>query len=125
MIFFDCSIPISIPRALKSLGLTWVYYHHEFFPDGTPDSVWLTRAAQEGWTVLTRDKKVRTRPSERAIIMDYGIGCFIINANKALTRWEYMKLFAITLERMKAYATTSKPPFIVAVNRDGSFKRVG
>lgn len=124
MIFFDRSIPSSIPKAMIMLGLTHICYHDQFFMPDAPDPVWLAHAGRERWAVITRDKKIRIRPGEIEAIIKHDVGCFIVNANKPPTRWEYMKLFAQTLDRIGDLAATTPRPFIFTINRNGELNLI-
>lgn len=124
MIFFDRSIPSTVPKAMLMLGLRQVCYHDQIFPQDTPDSHWLACAGYHGWTVITRDKKIRYRPGEIDAIIKFGVGCFIVNANKPLSRWEYMKIFALTLDKIEHIAATTRRPFIYTISRNGGLNRV-
>lgn len=124
MIFFDRSIPKSVINALKLVGVEDILSHDDVFPQNTPDPVWLARAGQQGWVVVTRDKKIRTRTGEVRTLITYGVGCFILTTNRPLTRWEHLKLFVLTLDRMKVLAETVGKPFIFTVTCDGNFRRL-
>jgi len=101
-----------------------VVWLEDLFPDVTKDPVWLQQAGENRWLVICRDKKVRTRPGELAAIRDYGVGCFYLTQKRDGTRWEYLKLLALTLDEMvRVYASTARP-FIFGVSREGQFRRV-
>lgn len=42
-------------------------------PRGTPDLQWLAWAGQRGWIVLTRDRRIRTRPAELRAFREHGV----------------------------------------------------
>ena len=77
MIFIDRSIPKSVAQALKEVR-TDILWLEDRFAHNTPDEEWLRRAGTEGWLVLSRDKKIRTRPAERRTILESGVACFIL-----------------------------------------------
>lgn len=123
MIFIDRSIPKSVAQALKSVRSD-VIWLEDVFPHDTPDPTWLAEAGQKGWLVITRDKKIRTRPGERAAIAAAGVGCFVLTQKKDPTKWEYVKLLALTMDEMERIFDETPKPFIFEVNANGQFKRL-
>ena len=123
MIFIDRSIPKGVAEALKAVRPD-VFWLEDKFPHNTSELVWLPVAGQSDWLVILRDKKVRTRHGERAAIIKYNVGCFIIHQQKNPTRWDYFKLLAKTLDKMEEYFAMTPRPFIYKVDRLGGFKLV-
>ncbi len=123
MIFIDRSIPKGVAEALKQVRDD-VHWLEDKFPHATPETVWLPIAGQNDWLVILRDKKVRTRPGERAAIIRNRVGCFIIHQKQDLTKWEYLKLLAKTLDKMEEYFGVTPRPFICKVDRQGEFRLV-
>lgn len=123
MIFIDRSIPKGVASALKAVRSD-VYWLEDIFPPDTSELTWLPVAGANDWLVILRDKKVRTRPGERAAIIKHGVGCFIINQKKNPTRWDYFKLLAKTLDKMEEYFATAERPFIYKVDSLGGFSLV-
>ncbi len=99
----------------------WLEPH---FQHDTPDPIWLAEAGRNDWLVITRDKRVRTRPGERRAISENGVGCFIIGQKQRLSRWDYLKLLASTLDEMERIFARDPRPFIYNVTRTGQFRRV-
>lgn len=118
MIFIDRSIPKSVATALKSVRDD-VYWLEDCFPHDTRDADWLPVAGTEGWLVITRDKKIRTRPWERQAILENSVGCFCLIQKKHPTRWQYLKLLVLILEKMERIFDTTPRPFIYGVDQSG------
>lgn len=87
MIFIDRSVPKGVAEAIKQVRDDVLWLEDKFSHD-IPDEKWLPVAGHEGWLVILRDKKVRTRPGEREKIMQHGVGCFILNQKQDPTRWQ-------------------------------------
>ena len=123
MIFIDRSIPKSVATALKAVreDVIWL---EDRFPPNTRDVVWLTEAGAERWLVITRDKRIRRRPGERAALMAAGVGCFILTQRRPQTRWVALKLLALTLDEMQRVFDRSAPPFFYAVYANGALRKV-
>ncbi len=123
MIFIDRSIPKGVADALKAVRDDVRWLEDEFQHD-TKESVWLPEIGKRGWLVISRDKKIRTRPGERRALVEARVGCFILAQKQNLTRWGYLKLIAASLDEMEeAFARTQKP-FIYTVGRTGKLGRV-
>jgi hypothetical protein len=122
MIFIDCSVPKPVAEAIKQVrsDVCWL---GDIFDVSVKDEVWLARAGDEGWLVVTRDKRVRTRPGERQKIIDHGVGCFIINQKQDPTKWEYLQLIAKALDDMEEKFAVTQRPFGYTVDRQGVIRR--
>lgn len=94
------------------------------FRHDTPDPVWLREAGLNDWLVVTRDKKIRTRPGERRAIEQNNVGCFIVAQKRALSPWDYLKLLALTLEEMERRFAVETRPFIFNIGSTGILTRV-
>lgn len=123
MIFVDRSIPKAVAEALKQVrdDVVWL---EDRFPHDTKEVVWLREAGAQGWLVVSRDKKIRTRPGERREIIANRVGCFILSQHQNFTRWGYLKLLAATLEEMERLFAETERPFIYTVDSTGKFRRV-
>jgi PIN like domain len=118
--FFDRSIGRRVPDALRLLGAD-VIKHDDLFGQRTPDDQWLVAAAQHGWTVVTKDKRIRFNEVERRAIQDARVGCFVLLSPK-LTRWTMARLLLQVWDRLEAIAASEHRPFIYGVYADGSVK---
>lgn len=47
---------------LRSLGWSVELLTDHFAP-GTPDTSWIPEVAQRGWVIVTRDRRIRSRPA--------------------------------------------------------------
>ena len=123
MIFIDRSIPKPVAEALKKVrtDVSWLEDH---FVHWTKEQEWLPVAGDNGWLVILRDKKIRTRIGERRAIVEHGVGCFILNQGSDPTKWEYLKLLALTLDEMEDRFRNTAKPFIYTVSRDGAMRQV-
>lgn len=123
MIFVDRSIPKGVAEALKAVrhDVRWL---EDLFPHDTKDEDWLPIAGREGWLVIVRDKKIRTRPGERRAILDHQVGCFCLTQRQDPTRWQYLKLLVQTLDEMGRRFASTPRPFIYGVDRNGQFKLI-
>lgn len=121
MIFFDRSVPKSVAEALKQVRSDVLWFEDHFRHD-VKDIDWLAVAGANAWLVIARDKKIRTRPAERATLLASNVGCFIIHQNTNLTKWAYLKLIVGTLDRMEEFFANEQRPFICKVDSTGKFR---
>ena len=89
-----------------------VFWFEDKFSHNTKDIEWLPVAGANQWLVIVRDKKIRTRPGERRVLMEHNVGCFIVNQKRNPSRWEYLKLLAATLDKMEEFFATTPRPFM-------------
>ena len=76
MIFIGRSIPKGVAEALKMVRDDIRWLEDEFTHDAK-ETEWLPEIGRRGWLVITRDKRIRSRPGERKALLDAGVGCFI------------------------------------------------
>lgn len=77
--FFDNNISPRLARILRLLDVHAVALREEFAQD-TPDHVYLTEIKQRGWTLVTCDGRVRTRPPESLALRTAGITSVFIRS---------------------------------------------
>ena len=68
--YLDASIPFPVSQALALVRDDVLYPGAPGCPITTPDvkdHEWLPVAGHHGWTVIMRDKHVRSRPGERRV----------------------------------------------------------
>src|SRR5436309_790676 len=99
MIFIDRSVPRSIAEALQKvrhdvlwLEDVWIFRHD------TADSFWAYHVGIANWLVVSRDKKLRYRPAERAKLIRAGCGAFVFTQKPDPKKWEYLKLLTKNLD---------------------------
>ena len=120
MIFIDRSIPKSIARALQ-LVRTDVKWLEDAFPHDVSDTEWLREAGAWGWLVIMRDKKILTRPGERAALLENKVGAFYLTHTNNPTRWEILKVIVGALDDMVDVFSREKRPFLYGLDRNGKF----
>jgi hypothetical protein len=90
-----------------------VIAHHDRFRPEAPDEEWLGVAGVEGWVVLTKDKHIRHRDSERAALMAAGAAAFILR--HGYTGERNAAILVAALPRMTRFLMGNRRPFIAAV----------
>jgi PIN domain-containing protein len=70
VLFLDRSLGrIKVAEALRAREVH-VEIHDDHFDSKTPDSEWLRRTGESGWSVVTHDKNIRFRRLEQLAIRD-------------------------------------------------------
>jgi hypothetical protein len=62
-------------------------------PLGTPDQEWMPEIARRELVVLTRDRRIRTRPAELRVYLDHGIRSVWLGAKQDLSPHDQVALF--------------------------------
>ncbi len=122
MILIDRSIPRSVADAL-ALVRDDVEWLEPRFAHDTPDEHWLAEAGRQDWVVVTRDKRIRTRPRERQAINENGTGCFILAQRQVPTPWVALKIVVPTLDEMVQRFAETPRPFIFMLDSMPRFRQ--
>jgi uncharacterized protein with PIN domain len=109
-----------LAEALRALGFTvhtLSSVYGEKRGQRAPDADWLRTAGRNGWIVLMKDDRIRTRPSERDALQDAQVRAFCLT-NAQLRGAEQTARFVKHINRIVQRAR--KPgPFIYGVYDDG------
>ena len=85
-IFFDASL-IGVALALEQHDERIVYPGHPEwpYPQDAPDEEWLRYVGAKEWCAILRDKRIRYRPTERAVLESYKVRVVAIATRRNLT----------------------------------------
>jgi hypothetical protein len=122
VIFFDRSIPRGVAEAVKQVREDACWLEDVFEEGWIKDREWIPEVGARGWLVISKDKKIRTRPEERRAIKENDVGCFILNYRQPLNRWEILKLVTSTLDEMEEKFANTPRPFMYLIDRNGRFR---
>ena len=81
--FFVDENDLALGRSLAHARKDVLHPGHVRLPDvplGTPDAQWLPIVGELGLVVITRDKKIRSRPAEAELVIAAGIRGFVLPA---------------------------------------------
>lgn len=95
--------------------------HHDHFPAGTPDPVWLPEVGRRGWCLLTTDKRIRRRPLEREAVREYGVRMFYF-ANNDMSGAAMGITLAKAISGMRALFSSQPAPFTASINKAGEVR---
>jgi len=123
MIFVDRSVPRGVANALKEVrgDVAWL---EDLFPHDVKDEAWLKAAGENNWLVITRDRKIKTRPGERRAFIANNVGDFCLISKATLTRWDLLKLLVTTLDEIERLFASTPRHFLYGVHRSGQIRRL-
>jgi len=116
--FFDRSTGKSIPEAFALLGIDAVA-HDDYFAQATPDDTWLAEVGKLGWIVITKDDHIRRNDAERAALITYNVGCFVL-MQRNVTRFRMTQNLMRSWDTIIEIAESAPKPFLYAIHADGS-----
>jgi hypothetical protein len=122
VIFFDRDIPKGVVEAVKQVREDVCWLEDVFEEGWIKDREWIPVIGAKGGLVVSKDKKIRTRPEERRAVRENNVGCFIFTYRGSLNRWEILKLVVSTLDEMEEKFTATPRPFMYLIDRNGRFR---
>ena len=103
--YFTDENTLGLGKLLHRSGRNDVLYPgHEDLPEvplGTLDLEWMPVVCSRGLIVITRDKRIRSRPAELSVYLEHGICSVWIGAKRDLGPHDQLKLFLAHEERLK------------------------
>ena len=97
VVYFTDENTLGLGKLLTRSGRTDVVYpgHHGApeVPWATPDLEWMPVVAHRGLVVLTRDRRIRSRPAELRAYWEYGIRSVWIGAKQDLGPTDQLDVF--------------------------------
>ena len=109
----------TIAEALRGAGAR-VEVHDDHFPRNAQDEEWLSEAAQRGWIILTKDKRIRYRSNERTALMQADGRAFVIVARGDMSAPIVAEILVRALPAIRRFVTRHPPPFIARVTRSST-----
>ena len=96
-VYFTDENALGLGKLLRRSGRTDVVYPgHEALPEvplGTPDLDWMPVVGTRRYIVISRDRRIRTRPAELAAYLEHGIRSVWIGAKRDLGPEQQLELF--------------------------------
>ena len=97
--FIDAGLSSKLAEALRLLGKD-VEHIHDKFEEGIKDEIWLPYVGENKMALITKDKGIRRKPNEQALLRKYGVVAFYLGgseksghdiARQLLNAWENME----------------------------------
>lgn len=84
--FVDENFGTNLVTGLRDLGYTNIEHLTETFDPGTIDEIWLDYVGKKGYILITKDKKIRKNPKEKATLIKHKIVAFYLGGSQMGTK---------------------------------------
>ena len=102
--FYVDESALGLGKALEAARKDTIYCGHKLItecPVGTADTTWIPIVANMGYVAIGRDKRVRTRENEVALIVAHGLRVFSIAPKRDLSTWEWLGIMMRNWDAME------------------------
>lgn len=110
--FFVDESALGLGKALAIARRDVVHTGHPLIPDaalGALDTEWMPVIAGRQLAVIARDKRIRTKPAELAMLREHGLRVFWIAGKRDLSTWDALVRVVGVGQRSSARLRTSGP----------------
>lgn len=115
--FVDRCTGKGVARALREAGAN-VEHHDDHFAVDAADVDWIPVVTSRGWLILTKDKNIRRRASERHAVVTASARIITLSSG-SMTGAEMASLVVTNLQDIEALAATEPAPFVAVLDREG------
>jgi hypothetical protein len=106
--------------ALAAARKDTIHVGHPLIPEcprGARDIDWIPEVAARGLVVITRDKKLRTKPVEIQTLWNHGLRVFNIGGKNDMSTWDWLARLVRYWPKMEAIITERDAgPWIYMLN---------
>jgi hypothetical protein len=117
--FFDESA-LGVGKALEIARRDVVHAGHRLVPEvplGTLDPVWIPAVADRGLVVIARDRRIKSKPAELALLRRHGLRVFWIAGKRDLSTWDNLvRLVRRWDDLEREIASRGAGPWFIAIN---------
>jgi hypothetical protein len=112
---------LGVAKALTYVrgDITWPGAPDGPVPAGAADTAWLPIIGQAGLVVLTRDKRIRSRPLERQALLDHNVRACFLTSGGSLTLFEQLRLWLRYWDDIENLVADHPAPWLASVTRSG------
>jgi hypothetical protein len=123
-LFFDEDRGKGVAAALSAVGVStyWVGPPPMPVAKGTPDEVWIPRAGQNGWLVITANRAILTTPGQRDLWLRHKVGGVFLSSNR-LRSIDELRLLLRKLSWLERIDRDEERPFAYIMTMDGRTRR--
>lgn len=123
-VYFTDENTLGLGKLFRRSGRRDVLYPgHESLPEvplGAPDLDWLPIVGDRGLIVISRDRRIRTRPAELVLYHQHGVRSVWLGAKRDLNSRDRMELFLRHEHRLQREIIKLGPgPWALAMNVHG------
>ena len=84
----------------------------------TPDEIWIPKVSRDGMAIITRDKRIQDRVSEKDAVLASNGRMFAITSSEQLDNWGLLEV-VVSQWRAMERAADEPGPFIYSLTRSG------
>ncbi len=121
--FFVDENDLALGRSLAHARRDVLHPGHVRLPEvpfGTPDAVWLPIIGGLGLVVITRDKKIRSRPAEAELVIAAGVRGFVLTSAGDLSTWDTLSVLVRQWDALERHLTEHPGgPWLAALTSQG------
>jgi hypothetical protein len=118
--FFVDESALGLGKSLEAARRDVVHAGHHLVPEvplGSLDTEWMPAVAARNLIVIARDRRIRTKPAEVALLREVGLRVFWIAGKRDLATWDYLvRVVRRWNEIEDAIAAKGAGPWFVAIN---------
>ncbi|WP_377475076.1 MAG: hypothetical protein P2A85_20110 [Microcoleus anatoxicus] len=115
--FIDRCLGKKLAESLRNVGAT-VEIHDDHFSQDINDEDWLRIVGERNWVVLTKDKKIASRPLELLAVAQGDVRLFAFVGGD-VSGVVVAQAFVNGLENMQRFMRGNQAPFIAKVHQSG------
>lgn len=115
--FIDRCLGKKLADSLRNVGAT-VKIHDAHFSQDLNDEDWLRIVGEQNWVVLTKDKKIASRPLELLAVAQGNVRLFAFVGGD-VSGVVVAQAFVNALENMQRFMRGNQAPFIAKVHQSG------
>lgn len=86
---------------------------------GASDTAWLPIVGRAGLVVLTRDKRIRSRPLERQALLDHGVRACFLTSGGTLDLFSQLRMWLRYWDDIEGLVAAEPAPWLASVTRTG------
>lgn len=116
--FVDNNLSTALAAGMKAFGEDVVHLQ-DHFGENSADSEWLAHIGSEGWILITRDERIRYRPSEWGALKEHRVGAFFLGG-KNRSRCDLIQQLVRNWPRIKELTAKTRPPFAFRIPPSGA-----
>jgi hypothetical protein len=112
---------LGVAKALAYVrgDITWPGAPDGPVPAGAADATWLPIVGRAGLVVLTRDKRIRSRPLERQALLDHGVRACFLTSGGSLDLFAQLRLWLRYWDDIETLVAEHPAPWLASVTRIG------
>lgn len=114
---------LGLGKALAIARRDVIHTGHPLIPQaplGALDTDWIPEVAKRELAVISRDKRIRTKPAEVALLKQHKMRVFWIAGKRDLATWDYLVRTVRFWDDIERFLSTrGEGPWFVAINENG------